>query len=513
AFDALEANVRKNKPGELGLAVALEDRVISPPVVHRFRLLKENQWHTLRVPIKPLGEMMNLKDVVNFWIIVDVSPDDVEVRLDDLRLVRGEGAGKLPVLKDASPVKESYGKLAAELVEIIPTEAKHNVRNVKGEVQPAAPKPGDDPRKFTRPAKVEAFGLFEKPGGYTRRVYPYGLELLDDSSAVIRYPTASLASTSDAGKTWTKLRGGFSGTNSWRSEVSGDRGDLLYVGLGQCSGGGTPSSFYFRRLVPSAGSWKWGPAYPVDRDTRHCQDHYDVLRLDSGRIWAAWNHCQRFGGYGMHAKYSDDDGRTWKAPEAGPALTGSVGKGSLKSDPKLLPVGGGLACLWQDNSRRVYFNRFDGESWSAAAQLKASGLTSAASPDGKTVFVVTGGGRNGPVRVLKGDGKSWTEDLKPPAPGYLTVQRKSGRLHYVCAENADGKTRALMISRAGGKWSAPREVFKPGEKHAGCELATVSLARWSPEEFVPVAVVGLRGKKSWKDVVWIQVLKVPADNP
>jgi hypothetical protein len=71
----------------------------------------------------------------------------------------------------------------------------------------------------------------------------------------------------------------------------------------------------------------------------------------------------------------------------------------------------------------------------------------------------------------------------------------------------------MMVSRADGKWSAPREVFKPGGKHAGYERVIVSLARWSPEEFVPVAVIGLRGKKNWKDVVWIQVLKVPSGTP
>ncbi len=508
-FDALEINVHKDKPGPVSLALAVEDRVICPPIVRRFTLVKESLWHTMRVELAPLGEILNLKEMVNFWIIVEASPADVELRLDDLRLVKGKTGSKLPILQDNSSVNASYRKMAAELASIIPSEARHNIRGVKGEVQPAAPKPGADLRKFTRPAKVEQFGLFESPGGYTRRVYPYGLEFLNDKSAILRYPTASTASTVDGGKTWTKLRGGFGGTNRWRSEVSGDRGDLLYVGLGQCSGGGAPSSFYFRRLVPSAAGWKWGPAYPVDRDTRHCEDHYDIVRLDSGRIWAAWNHCQRFGGYGLHAKYSDDDGKTWATTGETPALPGSVGKCSLGSDPKLFPLKGGVGCTWQDRNRDVFFNRHDGKSWSAVTPLKVRGLTCATSLDGKNIHAVVGGGRNGQVRILEGDGKTWTEVLKPKANGLLTVQREGKRLHYVYSTGANAEARVYMITREEGKWSAPREIFAPGKKHAGCNLLLVSTARWSPEEFVPVAIVGLRGTKGWKNVSWIQVVRVP----
>jgi hypothetical protein len=510
-FDALEVNIYKDKPGQVGLALAIEDRLICPPVIRRFKLVKARQWHTIRVELKPIGKLMSLKETTNFWIIVEESPDKVELRLDDLRLVKGKPAGKLPLLTDSSPVKERYDRLMTELKEITPSEARHNVRHVKGQVQPPAPKARTDTRKFTPVKKIEQFGLFENPGGQTRRTYPYGLEFLDDHRAVIRYPTSNTACTNDGGKTWKKLAGGFGGVNNWRSEVSGDRGDLLYVGLGQCSGGGQPTSFYFRRLVAGREGWKWGPTHPVDRDTRHCQDHYDILRLDSGRIWVAWNHCQRFGGYGLHAKYSDDDGKSWTTTGKTPALPGSIKKCNLRTDPKLFPMGEGVGCLWQDAGRKVFFNRHDGKSWSGAISLGAKGLRSAASLDGKTVYAVVGGGRNGPLRILKGDGKSWTEDLKPSAGGYLTVQRKSGRLHYVYSTGAGAKPRVFMITCARGKWSIPREVFAPGKKHTGHSSVLVSVARWSPEEFVPLAIIGLRGAKGWKKLTWIQVLKIPVD--
>jgi hypothetical protein len=508
-FEALEINVCKDKPGPLSIVLAIEDRVICPPLIRRFTLAKEGQWYTLHLKLAPIGEILDLSKVVNFWLIVEESPDKVEVRVDDLRLVKGKIKNRFPLLTDLSPVKESYRKLVKELKEILPGEARHNVPSVKGQVQPSAPPPGTDSRKFTRPAKIEALGLFEKPGGNTRRTYPYGLDFWNDKNAIIRYPSASTACTVDGGKTWRKLAGGFRGVNSWRSEVSGDRGDLLYIGLGQCSGGGAPTSFYFRRLLASQTGWKWGPAYPVDRDTRHCQDHYDILRLNSGRIWTAWNHCQRFGGYGLHAKYSDNDGKTWETAGQTPALPGSIGKCNLKSNPKLLQLGNGVACLWEDRNHQVHFNRHDGKNWSNAVALKTKGLVSVATPDDNTIYAVVGGGRNGKLRILKGGGQIWTENFQPAAKGYLTTQRKSGRVHYVYATGQDAATKVFMVSCEKGKWSVPQKIFTPGQSHAGYQQLSISLSRHSPAEFVPVAIIGTRGKTNWKDVTWIQVIKVP----
>ncbi|MFH1022576.1 MAG: sialidase family protein [Planctomycetota bacterium] len=508
-YDFLEFNAWKEKPGAMRLALVIEDRTISPPLLRRVTIEAEGQWHAVRVPLKPLAETLDLSRIVQFWIVVEQSPGG-ELRIDDVRLVKGEPGGELPVLEDKSPAGETYGKMVKDLSVIVPPEAKHNVRVVAGEVNPPPPEPGKDPRRFTRPGKIELFGLFEGPKGYTRRVYPHGLEFFDDKSAVIRYPVADTAFTIDAGATWKPLPAPFGGVNAWRSEVSGDRGDFLFVGMGQCCGGGSPSSFYFLRIVHGADGWKPGPAHPVDRDVRHCQDHYDVLRLDSGRIWAAWNHLTRADGYVVWARYSDDDGATWKPGGETPLVPGSANCG-LGTDPYLFPFGEGAGCLWQDNERRVFFAAHDGKAWSQAAPVNARQMLNAASADAKTIYAVVGGGREGPVRILKGDGKAWSEDLRPGGEGCLTVQRKSGRLHYVYPESVEGRSHVMMITCDGGKWGAPREVFRPGEQHAGSDRLIVSLARWSPEEFVPVAATGLRGKESWKDVTWIQVFKVPVE--
>ncbi|MFH1022303.1 MAG: sialidase family protein [Planctomycetota bacterium] len=510
-FDALEFNIWKDKDGPVSIALALEDAVISPPVVRRFKLEASTQWHTLRVPLAVAGELLDLKKMVNFWTIVEQSPRDVEVRLDDVRLVKGEVKGEYPVLLDESPVKESHQKLVAELVAIVPSEAKHNVNKVEGEIQP--PPPGPDARKFSVPAQIEKFEVLDMTkmakDANTRRTFPYGLEFFDDKSAILcvpPYAPGGLAYTSDAGRTWTKASGCFGGGNHWRCEISGDNGDLLFVGLGQCSGGGLPTGFYFRRVVHAEGGWKLGPAYPVDRDTRHCQDNYDILRLDSGRIWVAWNHCLRDNGFAVWARYSDDDGKTWKPGGETPLIPGSVGAG-LGTDPKFFPFGEGVGCLWQDNERRIFFAAHDGKAWSPAAPLPARQINSAASADGKTIYAVVGGGREGPARILRGDGKTWTEETKLPAVGYLTVQKKSGRLHCAYASSSGDTNHVFLISRGpDGAWSEPKPVAGPADGSPKDTPLIVSVPRWSPEEFVPVAIYGLHGGSN---VVWAQVVKLP----
>jgi hypothetical protein len=180
----------------------------------------------------------------------------------------------------------------------------------------------------------------------------------------------------------------------------------------------------------------------------------------------------------------------------------------LSTDPKLFPLGEGVGCLWQDNERRVFFATHDGKVWSRATPLGVKQVHGAASADAKTIYAVVGGGREGPMRILKGNGKSWGEDFRPAAAGHLTVQRGSGRLHYVYPENAEGKTRVMMISCDAGTWGKARAVAGAPQGSPEDSALIVSVPRLSPEEFVPAAVFALREKS---DVVACQVIKVPAE--
>ena len=512
-FAALAFNLWKDKPGKVALAVALEDHLISPPVVRRFELLEPRRWHTLHLPLKELGQLLDLKQMVNFWVIVEQSPQNVELRLDDIRLVPpGTRKGPYPLLEDRRPVKEAYRRLVAELASITPAEARHNVNAVAGQLHRPPPPPGTDPRSFTRPRRIERFAPFLparlKLKSFTRRTFPYGLEFFGDRAAILILYPGRFAFTTNAGENWQLAPTAFHGVNSWRCEATGDRGEVLLVGMGQCCGGGLPSSFYFRRLIPGPAGWQLGPAWPVDRDARHCPDHFDILRLPTGRLWAAWNHCRRTGGYDLRAKYSDDDGRSWKHLGPSPAIPASDAPG----DPKLVPFRRSVACLWAGRGG-VFFSTAGPRRWARPARLPAARLISAASPDGKTVLaVVAGPGKTDPLRVLSGDGKSWAEELRPPAAGHLTVEIKTGRVHLVGVVLKAGTPEVFVTTRhPTGKWSAPRFVpVAPPAQPAPTALA-VSLTRYSPKEFLPIAVAGLTGQRAWKTIKWVQVIKLPTE--
>ena len=504
-FEALEFNVWSAAEGEVGLAVALEDKIIQPPALRHVKLPGGGKWHAVRIALEPLGQVLNLKDMANFWVVVESCPADTEVRMDDVRLVSGGAAAGLPTIEDPSPVKEAYAKLCEHLSRICPGE---QVYRPDGAVKPEPLKLGVDPRKFTAPEKIEKFAVLDitsKTKAHTRRTFPYGLEFFDDKSAIIALQPQGLLYTTDTGKTWLNLNGdekgmvhAYSGETSWRCEVSGDRGDMLFAGLGKCCGGGLPTTLYFRRAAHTPEGWRFGPAWPVDRDTRHCSGEFDVVRLDSGRIWVAWDHTERTGACVLHARCSDDDGRTWKAAGQTPLIPGSKA-----ADPKLVPLGDDVACLWQADKSSVVMSTSDGQSWTAPAKLPAKLLSSAAAADGRTVIVAAEDGR-----ILRGNGREWAEDGRLPAAGCLSVQRKSGRVHCAWVASAGGESRVFLASRwADGKWGEPRAVAGAPEGGEKDMSLIVSVPRWSPEQFVPVAVFGLRNKS---DVVLAQVVKVPA---
>jgi len=144
----------------------------------------------------------------------------------------------------------------------------------------------------------------------------------------------------------------------------------------------------------------------------------------------------------------------------------------------------------------------DGTSWTAPTKLPAKRLASAAALNGRTVIVAAEDGR-----ILRGDGREWTDDGTLPAAGYLTVQKQSARAHCAWVATEDGAHRVFLASRsADGTWGAPRAVAGRPEGGEKAMPLIISVPRWSPEQFVPVAVFGLRGKS---DVVACQVVKVP----
>ena len=207
---------------------------------------------------------------------------------------------------------------------------------------------------------------------------------------------------------------------------------------------------------------------------------------------------------------SDDDGRTWRPAGATPRI-GDRDGGLTSSDPKLVPLGERVACLWTQFDR-VHFATTDGTRWTEPQRLPARRIHSAASPDGRTVLAVVSSRKEKGARVLRGNraGGKWTRETTIPAPGWLTVQPVSGRAHLVYVVRDGGGSRVFVRSRAAdGTWSEPRVIFTPPAGQPRDMPLTLAVSRFSPEQFVPVAVFGLRGKSAWKDILWAQVVKVP----
>jgi hypothetical protein len=329
-----------------------------------------------------------------------------------------------------------------------------------------------------------------------------GIAVLDGKRMLINVATGmnrALMVTSDGGATWKGLDGG-KASSQFRGNLMmvgacctpGDDGrDLLIVTLKHCSGGEEPSWVWFKRVAFQGGAWKPGPSTVIDVDSWHCPEHtMDVLRLPNGRIWGAWSPQSRSGG--VKARFSDDDGKTWRS------LPGQLGPGKHgQKRPLLLPLGKGVACFfrigWQD-----YFgwSRSDGEKWSKAEQpikgIRARPISGAATgPD--ELFVSAG--LKGKVRLLHFSAGKWSEETGAPFPP-KRLSAAGNRL--VALALRDGKV-VMSVRSADGKWSPVREL-------AEAEKGTVDLVcpRVAPPGFLPVAWSTKAGRS-------IQFLKVPLE--
>ncbi len=253
-----------------------------------------------------------------------------------------------------------------------------------------------------------------------------------------------------------------------------DGGDLLLVTLKHCSGGEEPSWVWFKRVAfDGKTGWKAGPSRVVDVDSWHCPEHtMDVLRLPSGRIWAAWSAQSRAGGGA--ARYSDDGGKTWRA------LAGKLGRGRHGGKrPLFLPYDKGVACFFKEGWREFFtWARTDGKKWSAPEQpipkLRSGPISGAAVGDAE-LFVVVGFRKT--RKLLHLAAGKWTEDKSVPfAPWRLSAAGKK----LIAVALKDGKV-VMAVRAADGKWSAVREL-------AAAEKGTVDLAvpRVAPQGFLPI---------------------------
>ncbi len=248
--------------------------------------------------------------------------------------------------------------------------------------------------------------------------------------------------------------------------------------------------FAFASFTAKTG-WKAGPSRVVDVDSWHCPEHcMDVLRLPSGRIWAAWSPLSRAGG--VAARYSDDGGKTWRA------LGKHIGRGKHGAKrPLLLPYAKGAACFFKQGWQEYFaWAKTDGEKWSAPEQpipKLRSGPISGAAVGESELFIIVGFRKT--RKLLHLAAGKWSEEKGAPfAPWRLSAAGKK----LIAVGIKDGKV-VMAVRAADGKWSALREL-------AAAEKGTVDLAvpRVAPRGFLPVVWSTKAGRS-------IHFLRVPLE--
>ncbi len=494
----------------------------------RLREVKLPPEEAKRLGVKKLkGRLLNLKEMANIWIGIELIKGKCTVKLDNIRLVAPgaqKAESKLPVVSDKRPFP---------VPEFLPKSAPAPRAKIAGKLNRA-------PLKWEQPVEI--------PGAS----YTWDVAVVDNDRMLMAVKTDKVLKTVDGGRTWT----GLDGTPNKPTKIikhdlnAPGRGaealgpDLLLLGVAHCAGGGAPVDHYSHLVKFEGGKWNSGPRSLVDVDVRHCPEwKVDAVRLPNGRIWACWRHYDRFAREYVAARYSDDEGRTWRSAAsnglariANRGKTDSYGMTWWLEQPAMpawvpaqalglvapmyyqLPMPRPEIAAWGDQAmiaipaagKRTVCSFFDGEKWGKPVPTGfKGGCASLTHLEGKVVYMATIEGE-----VYRLEGAKWIKDTPPGGVG-------TGRLPYPalrgCSKtrlSAAGKVmvctwvsaggRELFVSQKpkGGDWSKPRKIFNEerGVQWIGAPVR-------SAENFVPL-VWTIRGKRSGA-----RFLRIPVEQP
>jgi len=309
--------------------------------------------------------------------------------------------------------------------------------------------------------------------------------------------------TADGGRTWTGLKGSKAPTGLFGSQMmvgatstpAADGADLLTVTVKHCSGGEEPSAVYFRRVRFTGDGWTAGPTRVIDVDSWHCPEHtMDVIRLANGRLWAAWCPTARVGGLQVVARYSDDDGATWRD-------LGSNGVIGGRRRPLLVPYGDGVACFrlkgWQDY---VDWSHTDAGRWTKPTRIvkqttRVTGINAGLALDEKTILVAMSGRRGKPGLLLRVGAGDPVEEKPPFTPARLS--RAGDRVIGLAIR--EKRTIVMSVRSAAGEWG-PAKVLATEDT----DLMDLVVPAAAPGGFLPVMWAPRNHK-------WIKLLRVPLD--
>jgi len=526
AYGAFRFDV-KSERAPLRLRVLLEDALISP-MLRRVYEIPAGRWVTVEFDLREAGRirevrldekerrvlgvdcikgrLLNLNRMAGIWIMVERLAEPTVVKLDNLRLVkRGVTEEKLPIIRDEHPFPVPRPLLPSTPAAPLRHEGKRN----------------STPVRWEYPVEIPLKG---------RRYRSYGLQLFDVAVAdekrmLMAVGTTHVLKTEDGGKTWTGLDGtpnrptrvvthDLNAPGRWAAAMGPD---MMMLGTAKCSGRSTPVESYAVLVRFTGEGWRVEPWWGlVDVDNRHCPEHrVRLTRLPSGRIWACWLVEDRWYHYWIRARYSDDEGRTWRDHTSNGLIEvtvrgrtqpyavtwwteqpsfpswvltqalGNIGKvthDNRHSHMQIAPWGNHVACMYMSGGKAM-ISFFNGEKWSPPRPAGVEGEpASMVHVKGRTLYLATSAGK-----IYRLDGKEWVEDTPPggvgrgrlPFPGCDST-RLSVAGNVIVALWTDGKKLFVSQKPVEGSWSSPRVIYTEshGVHHIGAPARSV-------ENFVP----------------------------
>ncbi|MFO7899457.1 MAG: sialidase family protein [Planctomycetota bacterium] len=503
--------VRRTFAFPAGKWVALELDLAEASKLHEVRL---GTRRAERLGVESFkGRVLNPAKMANIYVYLEQLDGKSTILLDNLRLLAKDAReeAERPVLRDDSPLLTPRA-----LPDTEPTPAA-----LPDGFEPA---PAPD-RPVIREVDLSKAGKtgYGRLRGITRR----GLAAADGRRMLIAFLAGyvHVLRTVDGGKTWAGLDGRPKPTRCYHSAnapshcASAAGPDLLYAYTDRCSGGRNPSNMFFRLIRFKGSGWELGPPRLLDVDCRHCPEwKVRLLRIPSGRIWASWMHQDRFGELSVRARYSDDEGRTWRDPDSNamvivnrdnsqgpqrygatlwveepkelmpplPKANGRLGKMYSRGQAVVVRYGEHVACVWARSWHpNAVWSVFDGRAWSEPKKMGRGSPGSAVTVGKHDVYVTLHDKRK--ARLLHLVGGKWEDDSPPEGrPGLLSV---CGETLYTFWTKKEGKKVAVYEAhKRGGEWSGPRRLALeavPGEGPKA-RLSLVAPAT-APAGFVPLA--------------------------
>ncbi|MFH0922037.1 MAG: T9SS type A sorting domain-containing protein [Fibrobacterota bacterium] len=509
--------------------LSLQDELTSPFLIRRY-VVPGNQWVTLefnladaakeiQVPLSGegaaywgvdtlKGRVLNLSEMANLSVNVThfYHVQAQHVVVDNLRLLKAgaEDGGTWPLLRDTT---------AFQTVQELPPQSPVWTNRYTGARNTA-------PLTLGEPSFID-LGAGD-PGYAYLTGMPYAISAVDnDRIAIGSWIYGGVRKTLNGGQDWTSVPGFFHSYQAPGSIIASSGDDLMGFYTSKCGGGGVSTAMYFRRLQFNGTDWKFTTRKLITPNSWHCPEwKVNGIRLPNGRIWMLSAHTTRYRGIWMRGWYSDDEGETWRWPNASGLtdaeawrtygtehgnLTGAElwvdnsgeweyeGKtaslGTITTSlqysaffPMLVRYGDEVACFWLDgNNNTIKWSHSDGKRWTPPTTLLSS-MTSR--PSGAVYHEATGDiyFANG-QKIYRFDGMNAPVDITPALCTGGILSLSGNLLMNVWKEQSGGQylIRYCTQELPNGTWS---EAHTLATEDVSFNLTSTQSA---PENFFPVA--------------------------